>query len=163
MVRRLVRRFLHWLKQLLTRLSKTQRHPPSSQTLPPALPPIAAPPQSPSPHRPRPLSPSKPASNRVNNPSNFQMLLGTRQCLPSAAVQDLSQQLAQTDTNATAARKQRLTPENTSQATAVSKPAKENTPNSLATEQSINPTPPAAVFYDNDFADIHQQILESPL
>ncbi|MEO0397408.1 MAG: cold shock domain-containing protein [Cyanobacteria bacterium P01_A01_bin.137] len=162
MVRRLVRRFLHWLRQLLTRLSKTKRHPSSSRPLPPAAAPIAAPPQAPSPYRHSPLSPPKPASNRVNNPSNFQMLLGTRQCLPSAAVQDLSQQLAQTDTNTTAARKQRLTAENTIQAPAVPKPAKENTPNSLATEQTISPAPPAAVFYKNGFADTHQQMLESP-
>ena len=169
MVRRLIGRFLHWLSQLLPRLSKTKRRPwlPKSPQLPPASPAAVDPPQPPQwPALPGPLSLPNPASNRVNNPSNFQVLLGSRQYLPSAAIQDLSQQLAQPDTKTTSARKQRPTPDNTSQATAVPKPTnepiKENTQSSLAIEQSINPAPPAAVLHGNGFADPHQQISESP-
>ena len=147
MVRRLIRRFLHWLRQLLTRLGETKRrHPlPSSRQLPPTLSPGANPP-SPPPHRPTsPLGPPlNPASHRVNNPSNFQVLLGTRQYFPSPAIQELSQQLAQTDAKTTSARKQSLIPADIIQATAGPKPTKENTQNSLVIKETTDLALPEA-------------------
>ncbi|MGD1854162.1 MAG: hypothetical protein ACFB2W_07905 [Leptolyngbyaceae cyanobacterium] len=117
MVRRLIQRFLHWLRRLLNPTHGAKqgaRSLPPSQQLPPPIAnrPAAAPPDlsrrpptqqqlAETPHKSRPETPRaplNPASVRVNNPSRFRVLLSDYDYSPSSAIQNLSHQLSHPET-----------------------------------------------------------------
>ncbi len=122
MVRRLIQRFLHWLRHTLAQVrgkKSRHHHQPLTQKLP-QLPPsfheqlfddrmLAQQPSSPSQYPKQPSRdrvslqpfpqehqspPPNPAANRAPNPSNFKVLLSGYEYSPSSAIQNLSQQLS---------------------------------------------------------------------
>lgn len=108
MVRRLIKNFLRWLRQLIARVRSTKpRHLPSSQQLPPASQrrePISRTPteQQLSPPQQERLSPPsyppkppRPLPQKLTVPSNFTMRLSEYKYSPSAAIQGLNHQLTQ--------------------------------------------------------------------
>ena len=138
MVRRLIQRFLHWLRQLLTnkhRAKQSSRPVKASHQLPPPVQlQTRVPPQSPtikrsqshpkSSHQPpsdktpkpqSPRTPLNPASPRAANSSRFKVLFSDYKYSPSTAVQDLSRQLSHPEpTKALPEQKQSKTPPPTS-------------------------------------------------
>lgn len=120
MVRRLIQRFLHWLRQLLTHTNGAKQSPqplrrsrqlpppvkhqsvPSSQSVDTQQQPhqqtLSQPPNhSESEHQPS-RAPLNPASPRAANPSQFQVLISDYKYSPSTAVQDLNHQLSHPQT-----------------------------------------------------------------
>lgn len=117
MVRRLIQRFLHWLRNVLAQVRGKKSH---RQTSMPQLPPsfqqqifderiLSQQLLSPSRHqtRPsterispqpyaqeRPIPPPNPAANRAANPSSFKVLLSDHEYSPSSDIQNLSRQLS---------------------------------------------------------------------
>lgn len=113
MVRRLIRHFLRWLRQILAKFkgAKSRHHSASKRPLPPARNSSFNPQENsrsafPQPFQsitdslPQPATsqeasqyPPNPAANRAVNPSNFKVPLSDYRYSPSSAVQSLSQQL----------------------------------------------------------------------
>ncbi|MEM9486847.1 MAG: cold shock domain-containing protein [Cyanobacteria bacterium P01_F01_bin.116] len=114
MVRRLIQRFVHWLRQLLTSTHGVKKSPqpvkPSRQLPPPVKPQTVRSSQSLSARQPQsfsndtpenqpPRAPLNPASPRAVNPSRFKVLISDYEYSPSTAVQDLSHQLSNPETS----------------------------------------------------------------